>query len=92
MIGRLDYEVLQAGPEPVLLLERFAQVRPLPGSIEVPLGFWEKIQTYLPWSWDKNHKTKWVWQHNGERQYIRFRRSVPFGVGTQTMREGEPYE
>lgn len=60
---------------PADILEYFATPKPLPFTRMVPLSPWERFKTFLPWSWSRNHKTKWV--YNGPAT-IKFIRGSPF--------------
>lgn len=65
------------GMSEFLPLERFAKVLRLPCQIEMPKTLFERIRSYLPWSWDSNHKTKWVHDPLAPK-FLKFRRSIPF--------------
>lgn len=60
---------------PAYILEYFATPKALPFTRMVPLTLRERIKTYLPWSWSRNHKTKWV--YNGPPT-IKWNRRSPF--------------
>lgn len=52
------------------------QMRRWAWMIEVPLTRVERLRTYLPWSWNSNHATKWVLDPNAPKT-IRVIRMAP---------------
>lgn len=71
-VSRLMAAFRTVGPK---ALEAFSKARPLPNTVEVPLTLWERFKTFLPRSWSRNHRTKWVYDGPAT---IKFNRRSPF--------------
>jgi len=61
-------------------LEEFCKVRLFPGQERVPLTRWEKIKSYLPFTWRSNHETKIINKPLEHPVTIKFYRSTPYIV------------